>query len=745
MQKKKDSFSNKCVYNEGNRRGRTVQDKLIRSQYLLSISLIITSIIYFFASNWGGFSKWDKIGLSVGLIVLFYVVAVLAANWLSRYRFLGNWLFFAASLAFGIGIALLGQIYNSHADSYWLFLLWFIPTVAFAIVTKYRPFSVLAYLLFHLAYFTYFFPTGAFWIRGPFEEVGIVGGLALLNGILFMYLFVRKSAAKELLYLSYSMFHVFAVSVSFFDRFGGVGLLITCLQIILLIVALKYFSVKQKRGLQIVTIVITTIVAFIKYTELSFEVGGGFFFFGGSLIGVVIVVVGSVKVLQLLKKQSESGATSRALSIIKHVLIICLTLFCAFTALSSITGLLFLIVPQAPEYPGFVIAIIFIYFSGYRLFRSYPTVQYTLLITGLLLACSISMMMSFWWSIVLLLVIFYMMKTLPYRGTRVILYTALHPILFVLYWRMLEEFYVGIWGHPYLWELAFIGFLVMNIIVWSASKLPYLRVLSFCLALITAYVLSFQGEHLIYYVYNLVFLVVSFLLVYDSYKKKQSIQLYVGYFVWFVYLFTKYYEYGWKLLHKSLSFLLIGLLIGGIAYWLERRNGDRTPVGTFIFTGRKPLLIIIIVVQFLMIGGITFIKEQTLANGTDIKLKLEPVDPRSMLQGDYVQLRYTISDLPISKKVRSGKRIAVILRSKENGVYGYSGYYQYEGKWNKSYVKKAGDVKIVGKTTYNGVEYGIEHFFVEEGTGFDLQQHIRYGHVKVAENGDALLLDVTKK
>ena len=37
-------------------------------------------------------------------------------------------------------------------------------------------------------------------------------------------------------------------------------------------------------------------------------------------------------------------------------------------------------------------------------------------------------------------------------------------------------------------------------------------------------------------------------------------------------------------------------------------------------------------------------KEQTLADGKLVLLRLAPVDPRSLIQGDYMRLRYAISD-----------------------------------------------------------------------------------------------------
>jgi len=57
---------------------------------------------------------------------------------------------------------------------------------------------------------------------------------------------------------------------------------------------------------------------------------------------------------------------------------------------------------------------------------------------------------------------------------------------------------------------------------------------------------------------------------------------------------------------------------------------------------------IILWLVLLLILGMTnwsiFEKEQLLANGQVVLLKLAPVDPRSLIQGDYMALRYALAD-----------------------------------------------------------------------------------------------------
>ncbi|MCR9142816.1 MAG: GDYXXLXY domain-containing protein [bacterium] len=59
---------------------------------------------------------------------------------------------------------------------------------------------------------------------------------------------------------------------------------------------------------------------------------------------------------------------------------------------------------------------------------------------------------------------------------------------------------------------------------------------------------------------------------------------------------------------------------------------------------RPQLFLGIVVVQLLVLAGMVVKRQQLLASPNSALLQCEPVDPRSLLSGDYVILRYTISD-----------------------------------------------------------------------------------------------------
>ncbi|XXM74462.1 GDYXXLXY domain-containing protein [Lysinibacillus sphaericus] len=75
----------------------------------------------------------------------------------------------------------------------------------------------------------------------------------------------------------------------------------------------------------------------------------------------------------------------------------------------------------------------------------------------------------------------------------------------------------------------------------------------------------------------------------------------------------------------------------------------------------------------------------------------------------------------------------------------YTGVYSLDGEWNTSYEKKSGDVLLTGKVTGSWdhttqVTYGIEHFFIPEGTGVDVEGKVKTAVVKVNDKGDGILV-----
>ncbi len=173
----------------------------------------------------------------------------------------------------------------------------------------------------------------------------------------------------------------------------------------------------------------------------------------------------------------------------------------------------------------------------------------------------------------------------------------------------------------------------------------------------------------------------------------------------------------------------------------------------------KRLLAAALAVALLQTGFLGWIiagRAAILRNGQEVLLKVEPVDPRDLLRGDYVSLGYEISRIPVKlianispDKTSSGDQPLVVRVKK-----GADGYWHPEAAWLDAAPVPAGtdEVDIVGHigagwdlrdsaTTTLSPDYGIERFYLPEGEGRAIEKDMRvrpFGvKVAVSKNGQA--------
>jgi uncharacterized membrane-anchored protein len=252
----------------------------------------------------------------------------------------------------------------------------------------------------------------------------------------------------------------------------------------------------------------------------------------------------------------------------------------------------------------------------------------------------------------------------------------------------------------------------------------------------------FEDRKTIYYLINILYFVTTTLLVLWSLRKDYRVRYRVFLTFWFAFIVYKYYDLVWSLVHKSVTFLITGLLILLIVQRFDRF--PQSQATRRLFSLKITSIIAVIFLQLAILGFQVEKSESLLANGELIKLELAPVDPRSLLQGDYLVLRYNISSIQIQEDSWN-EVVRVGLIEDKNGLYKYSSNYVVGREIPADMIKKA-DIWITGRLKgYENIEYGIENYFVPEGTGFDLQEKIHYAYVKVAANGDAMLVELTEK
>lgn len=257
--------------------------------------------------------------------------------------------------------------------------------------------------------------------------------------------------------------------------------------------------------------------------------------------------------------------------------------------------------------------------------------------------------------------------------------------------------------------------------------------------------------------FNGILLSLIFLLILFGYHKEDIRLVTIG-MVWLV-IFTiaRYFDFFWNLMSRSLFFTLGGLILVLCGIILERKRRQlkaefahhKTAYGyqkehTPLELSRKKFFFIIIgALWVVIIGGYIIIKEHILRTGTEITLQTVPVDPRDLFRGDYVVLKYPISQID-TKTLPSqphnfniGDRIFVTL-AVEHG-YAIASGISYAQPENALSIE--GKIKnIIGNTLY--IEYGIESYFVPENKGKEIEKMVgRSITVKVAvsKSGKAII------
>ena len=130
-------------------------------------------------------------------------------------------------------------------------------------------------------------------------------------------------------------------------------------------------------------------------------------------------------------------------------------------------------------------------------------------------------------------------------------------------------------------------------------------------------------------------------------------------------------------------------------------------------------------------------KEQTLKDGQLVLLQLAPVDPRSLMQGDYMRLNYkeASSDLPDKQTDTRGY---AILRTDSNQVG------EIVRLQNALEPVNSDELVIKYKIVHHRLFLGAESFFFEEGQD-TLYQKAIYGGLKVNDKGQNLLVGLYDK
>lgn len=182
------------------------------------------------------------------------------------------------------------------------------------------------------------------------------------------------------------------------------------------------------------------------------------------------------------------------------------------------------------------------------------------------------------------------------------------------------------------------------------------------------------------------------------------------------------------------------------------------------------IIIATLVVVLLLFVKAVMNKENTIKEGKLVLLELAPVDPRSLMQGDYMELNYAITregrswqavqvateaffanDSIGNNSIALDEAIALqekkIKESKEIGVRGYV-LLDIDANQVGHYVKMTDQIGEIGERQvyikfFNNTDWsyniGAESFFFQEGEA-EKYEKAKYGGLRVDDKGNSILI-----
>jgi len=159
----------------------------------------------------------------------------------------------------------------------------------------------------------------------------------------------------------------------------------------------------------------------------------------------------------------------------------------------------------------------------------------------------------------------------------------------------------------------------------------------------------------------------------------------------------------------------------------------------------KKIAFISLIVILALVNWSIYQKELHIKNGEVVYLKLAPVDPRSLMQGDYMALRFDIArkiydKLPKKEKYRGWRDNAdaqdgrVLVSLNEKKVASFSSIFMGQ-------MFKENEILLHYRIRNGAVKFATNAFFFEEGSAKKYEK-AKYGEFRVNGYGELLLVNL---
>lgn len=283
-------------------------------RFLIGIgtTLIVAGIAAFFASNWADLGHVTKFALIDGGIV----VAVVLTWRLGLDSVAGNACLLAAAFLTGTLLAVFGQVFQTGADPYGLFLVWAVLILPWAVIGRQAGIWMLLQILLNLTLVMYYtqvlHPPDGWWQLSQLLGPMVWLGTTVLDSTLASYLFTLNAAAlvlwesgtrREISWMQGTVFPrliallalstvviptlIIIVSAGFEEQAGG-----RVISPVLMLAATGlclYYYRYQRHDLFILTFTLLGVIMVATSFAVRFTLGGS-----GSLLFLAVLVVAQV-------------------------------------------------------------------------------------------------------------------------------------------------------------------------------------------------------------------------------------------------------------------------------------------------------------------------------------------------------------------------------------------------------------------------------------------------------------------
>ncbi len=151
---------------------------------------------------------------------------------------------------------------------------------------------------------------------------------------------------------------------------------------------------------------------------------------------------------------------------------------------------------------------------------------------------------------------------------------------------------------------------------------------------------------------------------------------------------------------------------------------------------KKWVALLALVLVLGLINHSIYQKEAHLDSGKRVLLELAPVDPRSLMQGDYMALRFAVGQqiidaLSQEQDPQNNKDGRVIVQLDENNVAHFVALYQGQSL-------ALNQMTLLYRLREGRVKFATNAFFFEEGSGQRYEQ-AQFGEFRVNQEGEPLM------